>query len=158
MRPQFNPKLTLSKNRRSVHVEGPIDLDGTEVDASFWMRLAQGTGANEVEAIGILDLNEAQLKQLYETAAQDTKDAALGLAAARLTAGPAGAKKAFETISAAGPSWRKPTLTARDKKTFTRNKTALAEAWALVRTKNEEGEEGEEGEFQMYWKKDVKLV
>jgi hypothetical protein len=148
MKPAFDADLRLSKDRKTVYVSGPYELDGDETDAYFWFRISQpplGERGEKVEAIGIHDREQEQMetelanarkgiRDAVASAVADSLAAAGGAAAAGASkaAGDAARDAAVDALAKKGPKWRK-SARARESNAF-RPGAARAEGWLLMKT------------------------
>jgi hypothetical protein len=65
MKPAFS-KITIKKASGTLTVAGPIDLDGTEIDAYFWVRVVKKD--ESAEAIGSDEMSKRKLGSALQTA------------------------------------------------------------------------------------------
>jgi hypothetical protein len=135
MRPAFKT-LTIGNNGASVTVNGPIDLDGSETDAYFWVRVTQRGG---VEGIGCSDKDRDWLKAEYKAANNRL------LEALRQASAPATLLKLGDlTTAVKDQSAMWDTRVKASSGVFVPG-IARVEAWALVRARNPTRE------FHVYW-------
>jgi hypothetical protein len=137
MRPAFS---RIKINSGSLTVEGPIDLNGKETEAYFWVRVThKPQGKVTAEAVGSAEMDKGDLKQALKKA-----DAKLG----QLVNPPAGATAAGgrptpARIRNVSSMWT-ATIPITDG-TFRKRTDVRIEAWAQVRT------ERPTRMFNVYW-------
>jgi hypothetical protein len=149
MKPAFStvqkckPKKTVAPTE-ALEVSGPIDLDGTEIEAYFWVRVTQKE--TKAEAIGLGEMDKEDV-----TAEVDrVKNGVLGVLDA-LPAGSRVPKTAPNQIRAVTAMWSAtiPVTSGR----FVGTKPVRVQAWALVNSSNPDRT------FHVYWEEqDVKLT
>jgi hypothetical protein len=165
MKPAFDAELTLSDDRKTVHVSGPYELEGNETDAYFWFRISQppiGQQGEEVEAIGIHEREQEQMERELTAVRKGIRDAiaeavagALGAKGAAVTAqsskaaGDAARDAAIVALAEKGPKWKK-SAKAREGGTF-RPGAARAEGWLLMKTT------GDPFGSSLFWTSEVTL-
>jgi hypothetical protein len=146
MRPAFT-KITI--NDGSVSIEGPIDLDGTETDAYFWVRIMQEASGEEAEVVGRASTDRAELRQWFADASDRLVTKVTEMTApapGATTAGPLSAPSLAGAVLSATAMWGATFDTTETKNGTLAPGTADVEAWALVHAENPTRE------FHVYWK------
>jgi hypothetical protein len=138
MKPAFTT-LRLVDDGAAVEVTGPIDLDGTETDAYFWVRIFQGKGEAEVDAVGIENKEEDALQEALATADERLlgvlADAAAAAAHPPDRADAPAPETPAQMIRSVTAMW--DARIGLDQGTeFNQDEPAQVEAWALVRARN----------------------
>lgn len=151
MRPAFSMveevTTTVEKTTtQQIKVVGPIDLDGTEDEAYFWVRVTQG----EAEAIGIGEMDNQEVMDQVDHVDSSVLTV---VQTAQRRSGPDGSvpRQVSEDIRKVTATW---TATIPIKEGgFNKDEPVRVQAWALVTT-------GEEKlMFHVYWEdKAVKLT
>jgi hypothetical protein len=131
MRPAFT-SLKLGSDRKTVTVDGPIDLSGNEISAYFWVRVSQGSEANEVDAVGTSEMEkddvEAAVKRVDNALKTVVHEAAAAIGGPTQAA-PANIPKQIREVTAMwGPA------KCKGDAAFDKTKSVRVEAWALVRS------------------------
>jgi hypothetical protein len=120
--------VTVDNKARTVTVVGPIDLNGKEDRAYFWVRVTQAGGA---EAVGVSDLDKDELTdRLNEAKAHLTKKVAAVAGADGRSSGPSTAQ--VDDLWGVTATWGAE-LEFEDKApSFDLKKSVRVEAWASV--------------------------
>jgi hypothetical protein len=142
MRPAFTT-LKLSDRNKTVTVNGPIDLSGNEISAYFWVRVSQGTGDNEIDAVGTSEMDADAVTLAVAEVDKHVQNLVQGAVKAGprpVGSGPASTTQEIRDVTA---MWT-PAACKGDK-AFVKNKPVRVEAWALVLSKNPTRT------FHVYW-------
>jgi hypothetical protein len=145
MKPAFTTLKV--KTDGSVQVNGPIDLDGTETEAYFWVRIVQDVDGKEVEGVGINERTKTQLRRAFRDTNTDIVGVVATIAEKKDTATPLPADTVAERVRQATAMWG--AVVKPEKGKFQKGKPARIEAWALVRSENPTRM------FHVYWSEDA---
>jgi hypothetical protein len=142
MKPAFSTVQKVPA-KPQIKVAGPIDLDGTEDEAYFWVRVTQG----KAEALGTGEMDKKRLTAEVQKVHNAVLAAVEGMHPGG--SGPAGAgpEGVTQTIRATTAMWDAtiPITSGR----FVKTKKVKVQAWALVTT------EAPKRMFHVYWEDDA---
>jgi hypothetical protein len=118
----------------SVQVKGPIDLDGTEIEGYFWVRIVQEVDATEVDGVGIKEKTKTQLRNAFKKTNADIVGVVTAVAVRQDPDTAEGQEAIAKRVRDATAMWDAEVKPEKGK--FKKGQPADIEAWALVRCEN----------------------